>query len=328
MKIAAFMDDLQTLNLYRDTTLLILQKAQVLGWSCYYFTQQDLVFKSGQAFAHVFEVQFTHTGVLSSLDQIITKSLGMKLLTDFDIILIRKDPPFNSEYMYATYMLDLVAQDKVVISNHPQSLRDCNEKMFTLWFKDCCPETMVSCNISELKQFWQQHQHVIFKPLDGLGGRGIFEVDADGKNLAVILETLTQLETVSIMAQKYIPDILITGDKRIILINGEPAKFACARIPMKGEIRGNFRAGGSAEMVELTVRDKWLCAQIAPTLKARNLHLVGIDVIGDYITEINVTSPSCISDISYATGLDIAGSYLIFLENLYKEKYGHDHPRC
>ena len=316
MKLAIFMDLIEDLDTALDSTLLIIQRAQAIGWSCVYFTHKDLFCQAGQVYAEIYDLKINESLLDSAQNWATVTNLGIKSLSEFDIILIRKDPPFDSEYIYATYMLELAERDGVIISNKPQSLRDANEKMFTLWFKDCCPETLVSCNINRLREFWRTNKHVIFKPLDGMGGNGVCEVGPDGQNLGVILELLTHKQTVNIMAQTYIPEIRVSGDKRIILINGEPVKYGLARIPAKGEVRGNLKAGGTGHIVELTNRDRKLCAQLAPTLKAKNLHLVGIDVIGDYITEINVTSTSCLRDITNTTGLDIAGDYLTFLENI------------
>ena len=310
------MDSLEDINPVLDSTLLMIKRAHEMGWSCVYFTRQNLCCHDGKAYADVFDIQEADPLSKKLQNMFTFIPLGNKSLSDFDIILIRKDPPFDSEYIYATYMLELAERDGVIISNKPQSLRDANEKMFTLWFNNCCPETLVSCNINQLRKFWQTHQHVIFKPLDGMGGKGVCEVGPDGQNLSVILELLTNQQTVNIMAQKYIPDIRVSGDKRIILINGEPVNYALARIPAKGEVRGNLKAGATGHIVEITERDRWLCAQLAPVLKDKGLHLVGLDVIGDYITEINVTSPSCLTDLTNATGVDITGEYLTFLENL------------
>lgn len=229
---------------------------------------------------------------------------------------MRKDPPFDMEYIYTTYALDLAERDGVLVANRPQSLRDANEKFFTLNFPQCCPTTLVSKDMQQLKRFWQTHQNVIFKPLEGMGGSSVFHVDEHGRNLSVILEVLTKGQSLNIMAQRYIPEISTVGDKRILLVNGEPIPYALARIPAKGELRGNLAAGAMGKVVPITARDRWICEQIAPTLKVKGLYFVGIDVIGDYLTEINVTSPTCLREISAETGLDIAGDYLRCLEGI------------
>jgi glutathione synthase len=307
MKLAVLMDPIHHLKPYKDSTVAMIRSARALGWACAYFTLDDLFCRAGKAYARVHDIS---VGDLHSRDWATTKDLGEQPLSDFDIILMRKDPPFDMEYIYATYALDLAERDGVLIANKPQSLRDANEKFFTLNFPQCSPETLVSRDIDRLKAFWKKHSNVIFKPLEGMGGSAVFHVDEQGRNLFVILEVLTKSQTVTIMAQTYIPEISTAGDKRVLIINGEPVPYALARIPAKGELRGNLAAGATGVVVPITDRDRWICAQLAPTLKAKGLYFVGIDVIGDYLTEINVTSPTCIQEISAETGLDIAGDYL------------------
>jgi len=307
MKLAILMDPLHALKPYKDSTVAMIKSAQVMGWSCAYFTQNDLFCRQGHAYANASSIIVLDE---TKPDWAKTIPLGELPLTAFDIILMRKDPPFDMEYIYATYALELAERDGVLIANKPHSLRDANEKFFTLNFPQCCPLTLVTRNIRSLREFWEQHRNVIFKPLEGMGGSAVFHVNDDGRNLSVILEVLTHGQRVSIMAQQYIPEISTLGDKRILLINGEPVSHALARIPAPGELRGNLAAGARGEVVELTDRDRWICSQIAPTLQEKGLYFVGIDVIGDYLTEINVTSPTCIREITARTGLDIAGEYL------------------
>lgn len=311
MKLALLMDPLNQLKPYKDTTLALIQRANALGWSCAYFTSFDLFCMEGRPYAHVHELEI---GDVHSPNWVKTKNLGEHPLSDFDIILMRKDPPFDMNYIYITYLLELAEKEGVLIANKPQSLRDANEKMFTLNFPQCCPDTLVSRDIDRLKAFWSRHQEVIFKPLYAMGGNSVFYVNKQDRNLSVILEVLTQGQTTDIMAQQYIPEIVTKGDKRILLINGQPVDYALARIPAKGELRGNLAAGARGEVVEITKRDRWICEQLAPTLRAKGLYFVGIDVIGDYLTEINVTSPTCLREIANETGLDIAGDYLRCLE--------------
>lgn len=313
MKLAVLMDPLHRLKPYKDTSVAMISSAKALGWSCVYFTQEELFCSEGTAYARVHDITI---GDVYSEHWAETKDLGEMPLSDFDIILMRKDPPFDMEYIYSTYALELAERDGVLVANKPQSLRDANEKFFTLNFPQCCPTTLVSRDINRLKAFWNKYQNVIFKPLEGMGGSSVFHVDEQGRNLSVILEVLTKGQNVNIMAQRYIPDIVETGDKRILIVNGKPVPFALARIPAKGELRGNLAAGARGEVVAITERDRWLCEQIAPTLQAKGLYFVGIDVIGDYLTEINVTSPTCLREISDETGLDIAGDFLRGLENL------------
>lgn len=313
MKIGILMDPLHVLKPHKDSTVAMIKRALEFGWSCAYFTPGDVFCRHGHAYAN--------TTSLISIDESSatwaqTISLGEQSLSVFDIILMRKDPPFDMQYIHMTYALELAELQGVLVANKPQSLRDANEKFFTLHFQQCCPITLVTSNMGYLREFWEQHRDVIYKPLEGMGGNAIFHVQHDGHNLSVILEVLTQRGQVSIMAQQYIPDIKTAGDKRILLINGEPVSHALARIPAPGELRGNLAAGARGQVVEITDRDRWICSQIAPVLQSKGLYFVGIDVIGDYLTEINVTSPTCIREITAATGLDIAGDYLRCLEGL------------
>ncbi|KTC89910.1 glutathione synthase [Fluoribacter dumoffii] len=313
MKLGVLLDPLSQLIPYKDTSLALIKRAQEMGWSCFVFTQDDLFCKEGRAFAQVYDLRI---GDLHSKDWATIKMLEEQPLSELDIILMRKDPPFNIEYIYTTYILELAEREGVLVANKPQSLRDANEKFFTLNFPQCCPTTLVSRNMKRLKSFWMEHQQVIFKPLEGMGGNSVFHVEEHGENLAVILEVLTKNQTQTIIAQRYIPEIKKTGDKRIILINGEPVPYALARIPAEGDLRGNLAAGARGEVVPITERDRWICQQIKPTLIAKGLYFVGIDVIGDYLTEINVTSPTCLREIEAATKLDIAGDYLRCLEKI------------
>jgi glutathione synthase len=313
MKIAILMDPWHTITPEKDSTVAMIKRAEKLGWSCAYFTQADLFCRQGHAFATMHQITVHEKTPTDWAD---VSPLGEQPLAAFDILLMRKDPPFDMEYIYATYALDLAEKDGVLVSNKPQSLRDANEKFFTLHVPQCCPSTLVSCDTRRLRAFWEEHRCVIFKPLDGMGGRGVFHVDEDARNLSVILETLTHGQSVSIMAQQYLPEIRTEGDKRILLVDGEPAPFALARIPSPGELRGNLAAGAKGKVVAITDRDRWICNEMAPLLRSKGLYFVGIDVIGEYVTEINVTSPTCIREIEAATGLDIAGDYLRCLESM------------
>jgi len=319
MKIAILMDPLDKIIPYKDSTVAMIKAANAQGFSCAYFTQSDLFCRDGAAYANLNSIVVKDEKTNYWYD---VSPLGETNLNEFDIILMRKDPPFDLEYIYATYALELAAKSGVIVANNPQSLRDANEKFFTLNFPLCCSKTIVSRDINRLRGFWHEMKNVIFKPLEGMGGRAVFHVDSEAKNLSVILEVLTHGQSVSIMAQQYIPEISTLGDKRIILINGEPVPFALARIPSKGELRGNLAAGATGKVVAINDRDRFICKEIAPVLKAKGLYFVGIDVIGDYLTEINVTSPTCIKEISAETGLDIAGDYIKFLVDLRKARKG------
>ena len=226
---------------------------------------------------------------------------------------MRKDPPFDNEFMYSTHILEMAERNNTLVVNPPQRLRDCNEKLFATQFPQCCPEVLVSRDSTQLKAFHAKHKDVIFKPLDGMGGTSIFRVQEDGVNLGVILETVTKYNTEMIMAQRFIPEIA-DGDKRILMIDGEPVAYALARIPTNGETRGNLAVGGRAEGRELSERDRWICAQIGPALREQGLIFVGLDVIGDYLTEINVTSPTCIRELNDQFGLDIGADLINAIE--------------
>ncbi|MFZ4077041.1 MAG: glutathione synthase [Legionellaceae bacterium] len=312
MKLGVLMDPLSTLNHKKDTTLVFLARAHELGFTCYYFTLQDLFCQDGRAFARVSSIVVEG----KETPKIKTQWIGDEPLGEFDMILMRKDPPFDMEYIYATYILELAEMEGVTIANHPQSLRDANEKFLTLYAPNCCPPTLVTRDMGRLHDFWKEHQQVIFKPLAGMGGRSVFYVGEDGHNLSVILELLTQSESETIMAQRFIEDIKTTGDKRILLIDGEPVPFGLARFPKEGEHRCNLASGGHGEVVPITTRERFICSEIAPLLRSKKLSFVGIDVIGGYLTEINVTSPTCLREIEQETGLDISGDYLRYLAGL------------
>lgn len=313
MKLAILIDPITQLNIAKDTSLAMLHRAQQLGWETAFFTANDLVCRDGKAFAQVYTLSLSRLD-MTALPPVIP--LGEAALADFDILLMRKDPPFNNEYIYLTYALELAEKQGVLVANKPQSLRDANEKFLTLHFPQCCPPTVVSKNIQVLKDFWHAHHDVIYKPLAGMGGASVFHVDAKGNNLSVILEVLTQSQQVTIMGQRYIPEITESGDKRILLIAGKPVAYGLARIPQPGEFRGNLAVGGLGKVVPLTERDHWICAQIGPYLLEKGLYFVGLDVIGDYLTEINVTSPTCAREIMHATNLDVMGDFLKTLAHI------------
>jgi glutathione synthase len=262
--------------------------------------QSDLYLQQGEAFAS------TRTLFVADNSES-WYELGLredKRLSDLDVILMRKDPPFDTEYIYSTYILEVAQKCGVLVVNDPRSLRDCNEKIFATQFPQCCPPVLVSRDMLRLREFHQLHSDVIFKPLDGMGGSRIFRCRQDDPNVGVILETLTNFGQQLIMAQRYIPEIA-AGDKRILVVDGEAIPYCLARIPAQGETRGNLAAGGIGVPQPLTERDRWIVSQVAPTLKAKGLLFVGLDVIGDYLTEINVTSPTCAREIDKAYGTAI-----------------------
>jgi glutathione synthase len=232
---------------------------------------------------------------------------------ELDTVLMRRDPPFDMNYIYATYMLELAENAGTLIVNRPQSLRDANEKFFITHFPQCCVPMVISDRSAVIREFISQQGRCVVKPLDGMGGDSIFQVNRDDPNLNVILETITRHESTPVMAQRYIDEIT-AGDKRILMVDGEAVEYALARLPGEGDFRGNLAKGGSGKGVELSDRDRWICAQVAPELKARGILFAGLDVIGDWLTEVNVTSPTCIRELDAEFGLNIAGQLFDAIE--------------
>ncbi|MCW8195455.1 glutathione synthase [Proteobacteria bacterium 005FR1] len=300
LKLGVVMDPIATINFSKDTTLVLLLAAAERNWELHYMEQADLFLEQGVAKAVMRPLQvFNNPDEWFELGETRTGELA-----ELDVILMRKDPPFDSEYLYSTYILEAAERQGVLVVNKPQSLRDCNEKVFATEFPQCCPPVLVSRHAPRLRQFHREHQDVIFKPLDAMGGSGIFHVGPAGTNLGAIIETLTDNGRRSIMAQKYIPEIK-DGDKRILVIDGEAVPYSLARVPAAGETRGNLAAGGKGRPQPLTDRDRWIVAQVAPALREKGLLFVGLDVIGDYLTEINVTSPTCAREIDTTYGTHI-----------------------
>lgn len=313
VKLGVVMDPIESITVKKDTTLAMLLAAQRRGWEIHYMLQQDMY--SQQGISRALMRQLTVRDDPKSWYEFGESS--DRQLGELDVILMRKDPPFDLDYIYSTYLLEQAEQQGCLVVNRPQSLRDCNEKIFATRFPQCCPDFLVSSSAEKLKAFYQQHEDVIYKPLDGMGGASIFHVKPGDSNLSVIIETLTLEGQRQIMAQKYIPEI-VDGDKRILLIDGEPVDYALARIPLSGESRGNLAAGGTGVAQELSDRDRWICEQVSPALKEIGLLFVGLDVIGDYLTEINVTSPTCIREIDAAKGTDIAGDLMDHIKSRLK----------
>lgn len=305
------MDPIASINPRKDSTLAMMLAAQKRGWQLFYIEQSGLFAHNGTVYAtrHEVEVQDDPAGWFNII------GTRQEPVSDLDAVLLRKDPPFDLEYIYTTYLLELAEQAGTKVLNRPGSVRDSNEKLFTLQFPECCPPLMVSRDQDLLRSFHGEHGDVIYKPLDGMGGESVFRASNDDPNLNVIIETLTRRGTRQIMAQRYIPEIT-EGDTRILLINGEPVPYGLARIPAKGETRANLASGGHGVGRELTDRDYWICDQVGPTLKEKGLYFTGIDVIGDYLTEINVTCPTCIRELDHQYDLDIAGDYMDFAQTL------------
>jgi glutathione synthase len=307
--IGIVMDPISAITIKKDSSFAMLLAAQAKGWSLYYMEQQDLFLDQGIVSAEMKPLRvFEDTEKWYEVDESQTRPLA-----DLDAILMRKDPPFDMEYVYSTYLLEQAQAAGVLIVNNPRSLRDANEKLYTAWFPQCCPPTIVTRQKHLIREFHQQHKDIILKPLDGMGGASIFRVKQNDPNLSVIIETLADHGKKSVMVQKFIPEI-IEGDKRILMINGEPIPYALARIPAEGETRGNLAAGGRAEGRPLTERDRWICQQVGPTLRKKGLLFVGLDVIGNYLTEINVTSPTCIRELDTQFNLNIAADLMNCIE--------------
>jgi glutathione synthase len=301
LSIGVVMDPIAKIKFHKDTTLALLLAAQERGWSLHYMEQRDLYLQQGEARAHM-----RNLSVSNNADSWYTLGLHSdRALAELNVILMRKDPPFDNEFIYTTYILEAAQKQGTLVVNDPRSLRDCNEKIFATHFPQCCPPLLVSRDMAQLREFHQQHGDVIFKPLDGMGGSRIFRCRQDDPNVGVILETLTSEGAHTIMAQRYIPEIS-EGDKRILVIDGEPVPYCLARIPAKGETRGNLAAGGTGVAQPLSDQDYWIVSQVAPMLKERGLLFVGLDVIGNYLTEINVTSPTCAREIDQAYDTQIA----------------------
>jgi len=318
INIGIVMDPIADLNYQKDSSLAMLWAAKERGWQLSYMEMSDLYLQDGVAMARMQPLEVFHDAEQwYQLGDAQDHNLG-----ELDVILMRKDPPFDNEFLYSTYILQRAEDQGALVVNRPQSLRDFNEKVFATQFPQCCPPVLVSRDMTRLRAFHQQHGDVIFKPLDGMGGASIFRCKPDDANVSVILETLTQHGQQQTMAQRFIPEIS-AGDKRILLIDGEPMPYALARIPSQGESRGNLAAGGRAEGVELSERDRWICRQVAPKLKESGLLFVGLDVIGDYLTEINVTSPTCIRQLDDLYGLDIAGKLMDCIETKLASKTNH-----
>lgn len=309
IKIGVVMDPIESVTYKKDSTLAMLWEADSRNWQIFYLLQSDLYIDNGAPMARM-------TRLHPRQDPQKWYEYGEEThapLSNLDVILMRKDPPFDMNFIYTTYMLDRAEAAGVLVVNRPQSLRDCNEKVFATRFPQCCAPTLVSADKRRLRAFAEEHGDIILKPLDGMGGASIFRTGASDGNLSVIIETLTQHGRTPAMAQKYIPEIS-KGDKRILVVNGEPVSHCLARIPAVGEVRGNLAAGGSGVVQPLTDRDRWICDQVRDTLLEKGLIFVGLDVIGDYLTEINVTSPTCIREIDAGAGLNVAGQLMDAIE--------------
>ncbi len=311
IKIGIVMDPINAINIKKDTSFAMLLEAQARNWELYYMEIHDLYLKSGRTFALMrrLQVERDERQWYQFVDEI------EQPLDQLDVVFMRKDPPFDQEYIYTTYLLECAENHGLLVVNKPQSLRDANEKLFTAWFPECCTPTLVTRDSKRIRDFLLEQEEIILKPLDGMGGVSIFRLSQNDYNLSVILEMMTCNDSRFVMAQRYLPEI-IDGDKRILLVNGEPVPYALARIPAAGETRGNLAAGGYGEGRPLTERDRWIATQVGPELKARGLLFAGLDVIGDYLTEINVTSPTCVQELDSQFNLNISGQIMDQVEKI------------
>ncbi len=296
------MDPIDSINIKKDSTFAMMLEAQSRGHSLFYILQSDLFAKDGMVFAKMYPVKvMDNPKKWFELGEAQTRPLH-----ELSSVLMRKDPPFDMEYIYSTYLLELAEKRGCLIINKPSSVRSANEKLFTAWFPECSPETLVTRDMDRIKAFQKELKHIVVKPLDGMGGAMIFQIREGDTNKNVILEAITKNGTETIMAQRFLPEFK-QGDKRILLINGKPFPHGLARIPAEGEGRGNLAAGASYKGVDLTERELEICNIVGPTLKEMGLMFVGLDVIGDYLTEINVTSPTCIRELDTIYSANIAG---------------------
>jgi len=305
------MDPIAGITTYKDSTFAMLLEAQRRGHEIWYMEPSDLSMKDGAALGHMRRLSVRD----NSDDWFTLQERENRELAALDFLLMRKDPPFNMDYVYTTYILDLAENAGVTVMNRPQALRDANEKCFITQFPQCCVPALITRSSAEIKGFVHEHGLSVVKPLDGMGGESIFQVQPQDPNLNVILETITAKDQDLVMVQRYIPEIT-EGDKRILVVNGEPVPYALARIPGAGDFRGNLAKGGTGKGVALTERDYWICEQVAPELKRRGIVFAGLDVIGDWLTEINVTSPTCIRELDKEYGLNIAGNMFDALEKM------------
>ncbi|MCB1582361.1 MAG: glutathione synthase [Marinicella sp.] len=309
MKIAVVMDPIETINPGKDSSFAMMLEAQNRNYETHYITAENLFCRAGKSWANAKQIKVFD----QSSNWYETGHLQTVCLESFDVILMRKDPPFDMEYIMDTYMLELAMSATTHIINKPQALRDANEKFFTEYFTECTPENLIARNPVTLRQAVQDMGEVIVKPMDGMGGNSIFKTAKNDKNLNVILETVTQNGTKTAMIQKYIPEIK-QGDKRILLINGEPVPYALARIPSSADFRGNLAKGGTGKGLRLSESDRRICEIVGPKLKDMGIVFAGIDVIGEYLTEVNVTSPTCIRELDKIFDLNIAGELFDCIE--------------
>ena len=316
VRLAVVMDPIAAIKPAKDSTLAMLLAAQRRGWSLEYLEQRDLWLRDGVAYGRLRPLEVRD-------DPRTWYALGeprVAPLHELDVLLMRKDPPFDTEYIYTTYILERAEARGTLVVNRPQGLRDMNEKVYTAWFPQCCAPTLITRDMDDMRAFLAEHGRIVCKPLYGMGGKSIFVIDHGDKNATVVFETLTEYGQRFAIVQRYLPEIVAGGDARVLLVDGEPVPYALARIPAATDNRGNLAAGARAEGRPLNDRDRWLAGQIGPTLRDRGMLFVGLDVIGDYVTEINVTSPTCIRELDRQFGLDIGGMLMESIERRLKRR--------
>ena len=316
IQIGVVMDPIGSIKIAKDSTFAMLLEAQNREWRIQYIELNDLFLSDGKPYARMREVEVFQD--FESWHRLSPEST--KPLSSLDVILMRKDPPFNMEYVYTSYLLERAESEGVLVVNKPQALRDANEKVYTAWFSQCTPPTLVTREYQDIRSFLQQHDDIILKPLEGMGGASVFRVSSTDPNLNVVMETLTNNQTKFCMAQRFIPEIT-EGDKRVLVIDGEPTPFSLARIPAPGETRGNLAVGAKGIGKDLSERDRWICEQVGPTLKNAGILFAGLDIIGDYLTEINVTSPTGIRELDAIYKVNISG---LLFDAIEKKLHSHE----
>lgn len=303
LKIAVIMDPIQGIHRKKDTTFALMLEAQKRHWDIFYLTPDNLYLDHNDVIGKTMPLRVYDEDPLFYEFLAAPKFYSLR---DFDITLMRKDPPFDEHFLYITYLLDLAKRNGCFIVNDPSAIRHANEKLFAAWFPQCCPETLVSAHADLILDFLARHSKIIIKPLAQRGGYGVLLLKQNDPNIHSAIELLTEGETLPIMAQRYLPEIIKEGDKRLLMIDGEPYPYTLVRIPKPGDLRGNLRVGASAVGQPLNERDRWVASQIGPTLKAQGLYFVGLDLIGGYLTEINVTSPTCVREIDTLFNVNVS----------------------
>ncbi len=311
IKIAVIMDPIESIHTYKDSTFAMLLEAQRRSWSIYYIRPNSLYVLDGRPFAPAASLSVKDL----SQNWYQLEDYADIELSEFNVILMRKDPPFNMEYIYTTYILELAQQAGTLVVNDPKALRNMNEKFSIVNFPNCCTPTLVTCDRQRINKFTNEHGDVVVKPMDAMGGESIFRISPDDTNKNSIIDQITDKGTTTIMVQRFIPKIS-QGDKRILIINGEPIDYAFARVPASGEFRGNLAAGGSGHGVPLSDKDRQICTEIKTTLVDNGILFAGIDVIGTYLTEINITSPTCIRELDAQYNLNISGILFDHIETI------------